>query len=232
MSFMQIVSFHTDSLDRFEELNRRWLEQSEGRRTVVDSALYRDRTDPTHYVSVNHFASWEDAQVNSHLPETDAYATEAVGLATGPVDFTDLDLVSSADVRVSTADRLRSLLETNEAPAGLLDDEVVLDMFVPHWHVVTRGADQVVAGLREEAPGRTIEQWEVHPTGEGVIVEYAYRTHATAEQPATLSVGMIVASLHGGRVGALKVHCAGNWTAELEQQIAEANTQATEGVPA
>jgi quinol monooxygenase YgiN len=232
MSFMQIVSFHTDSLDRFEELNRRWLEESEGRRTVVDGALYRDRTDPTHYVSVNHFASWEDAQANSSLPETDAYATEAMSLATGPVEFTDLDLVSSADVRVTLAERLHAMLETNEVLDGLIADDVTVDMFVPQWQVVTRGVDQMMAGLREEAPGRTFEQWEAHPITDGVFVEYAYRTHPTPEQPATLSVGTLVARLRGGRVASLRVHCAGNWSAELEQQIAEANAPATAGVPA
>ena len=223
MSFVQIISFHTDRIERFEELDRRWAEQTEGRRTLVDSALYRDRTDPTHYVSVNHFASWEDAQANSELPETDAYATEAMTLATGPVDFTDLDLVTSADVRASVAEGIRGMLEANELPEGLLHDDVVVDMYVPHWHVALRGVDQLMAGLREEAPARTIEQWDVHPSGEGVVVEFAYRCHATAEQPSTLSVGVLLATLRGGRVGSLKVHCAGNWTAELEQQIAESH---------
>ena len=220
MSFLQIVSFHTDRIDRFAELDARWTEETEGRRTLVDSAVYRDRDDETHYVAVNHFASWEDAQVNSNLPETDAFATEAMALSTGAPVFTDLDLVRSVDVRAAVADGLRTLLETNEAPDSLLHDDVTLDVFVPNWHVVERGADRVVGSLRDEGPSRTIEQWEVHPSRDGVIVEYAYRTSATADQPETLSVGVLVAHLRAGRVESLKVHCAGNWAADLEQEIA------------
>lgn len=223
MSFLQIVSFHTDQIERFEELDRRWAEETEGRRTLVDSALYRDRTDPTHHVAVNFFASWEDAQVNSALPETDAFATQAMSLSTGPVEFTDLDLVTSVDVRASAADGVRTLLETNVMPAGLLADDVAVDLLVPNWHVVLRGTDELMAGLRDEAPSRTIEQWDVHPSADGVIIEYAYRNHATAQQPETLSIGTLVARLHAGRVASMRVHCAGNWTAELEQQIAESH---------
>jgi hypothetical protein len=223
MSFLQIISFHTDRIERFAELEESWTEATEGRRTLVDSALYRDRTDGSHYVAVNYFPSWEAAQVNSNLPETDAFAREAVTLTTGSLEFTDLDLVSSADVRATVAAGLRTMLETSEAPAGLLHDEVTLDMYVPNCHRVERGPDRMAAVLREEAPGRTIEQWEVHPSGDGVIVEYSYRTHPTAEQPETLSVGVIVARLRGGRVGSLKVHCAGNWTAGIEQQISESH---------
>ncbi len=229
MSFVQIISFHTDRIDRFAELEERWTQETEGCRTVVDGALYRDRTDPTHYVSVNHFASWEDAQANSALPETDAMAAEAMTLATGPVDFTDLDLVSTADVRAKAAEGIRSLLEANVVPDGLLLDDVAVDLFVPNWHVVLRGVDELMTGLRDEAPSRTIEQWDVHPSGDGVIVEYAYRNHATAEQPETLSIGTLVAKLQGGRIASMRVHCAGNWTAELEQQIAESHRA---GVPA
>jgi quinol monooxygenase YgiN len=232
MSFVQIISFRTDRIEALEELERRWTEETEGRRTLVDGALYRDRHDPTHYVSVNHFASWEDARVNSALPETDAMAAQAMALTDGPAEFTDLDLVTSADLRQGVAHGLRHMLETNEVLDGLVADDVTVDMFVPHWQVVTRGVDQMVTGLREEAPGRTFEQWEAHPITDGVFVEYAYRTHPTPEQPATLSVGTLVARLRGGRVASLRVHCAGNWSAELEQQIAEANAPATAGVPA
>jgi quinol monooxygenase YgiN len=231
MSFVQIISFHTDRIDEIEELDRRWSESTEGRRTVVDGALYRDRTAPDHYVAVNYFASWEDAQVNSALPETDAFATAATGLATGPIEFTDLDLVRSADARLSLAEGLRQMLVANEVPDGVFHDDVTVDMYVPNWHVVTRGLDQMMTGLRAEASSRTIEEWVAHPIADGVIVEYAYRNHATADQPETLSVGTLVAHLRTGRVASMRVHCAGNWTAELEQQIAESNVEAS-AVPA
>ena len=100
-----------------------------------------------------------------------------MALSTGAPVFTDLDLVRSVDVRAAVADGLRTLLETNEPPDSLLHDDVTLDVFVPNWHVVERGADRVVGSLRDEGPSRTIEQWEVHPSRDGVIVEYAYRTN-------------------------------------------------------
>ena len=229
MSFLQIVSFHTDRIEAFEELDRRWVEETEGRRTVLDSALYRDRSDPTHYVAVNHFASWEEAQVNSHLPETDAFATRAMALADGPAEFTDLDLVRSVDVRATAADGLRRLLETNEVPEHLFADDLRVDLFVPNWHVVVRSVDEMMVGMREEASSRTLDQWDVHPVADGVIVEYAARNHATATQPETLSVGTVAARLQAGRIASLRVHCAGNWTAELQHQISESQTA---GVPA
>jgi quinol monooxygenase YgiN len=221
MTFLQTISFHTDQIDRFEELDRRWIEETEGRRTLVHSALYRDRTDPTHYVAVNYFASYDEAQVNSALPETDALAREAMTMSTGAVDFTDLDLVTAFDPRERVAAGIRQLLETNEPPAGLLHDDVRTDLFVPQWHVVERGVEELLAGLRADAPGRSIEQWDVHPIADGVIVEYSGTNHASAEQPETWSVGTLVARLRAGKVASIRVHCAGNWTAEQRQEIAE-----------
>lgn len=221
MSFLQTISFHTDQIERFEELDRRWVEETEGRRTLVDSALYRDRTDPTHYVAVNYFSSYDEAQLNNVLPETDAFAGEAMSMSTGDVDFTDLDLVVSFDLRTRVAEGIKQLLETNEPPAGLLHDDVTTDLFVPQWHVSERGVDELVDGLRSDAPSRTIEQWDVHPIADGVIIEYTGTNHASAEQPETWSVGMVVARLRAGRVASIKVHCAGNWTAEHRQEIAE-----------
>ena len=229
MSFAQIVSFHLDdasALESLAALERRWVQESQGRRTVVDGALYRDRTDPTHYVAFTCFASAADAAVNSALPETDAFAAGAAELTSGPVTYTDLDLVRAVDVRTHAAAGLRSLLETNEVPPGLLAEDVVTHLFVPNWAVVVRGRDALLAGLVDEAPSRTIEQWEVHPTGEGFVVEYAYRNHARGDQPATLSIGTVVARLRAGRIADLRTHCAGNWSAELERQVADADSAA------
>jgi hypothetical protein len=73
--------------------------------------------------------------------------------------------------------------------------------------------------LVDEAPGRSFDRYDVQTTNDGFVAEYAYRTIATTDQPRTLSVGVVVATLTGGRISSLRVHCAGNWDAGLEREV-------------
>jgi len=217
--FVQIVSFRTDRIEDFVALEDEWIRDTEGRRTLVDGALYRDRGDARRYWSINYFPSYEEAMVNSALPETTAFAEQAMARSDGPAEFVDLDLVTDLDVRRTRAAELRSLMETNTDPTGLLADDVVLDMYVPRWRVVNRGTDEVMGTLVDEAPGRSFDRYDAQTTDGGFVAEYAYRTTATTDQPSTLSVGVVVATLSGGRISSLRVHCAGNWDAGLEREV-------------
>ena len=217
--FVQIVSFRTDRIEDFVALEDEWIRDTEGRRTLVDGALYRDRGDARRYWSINYFPSYEEAMVNSALPETTAFAEQAMARSDGPAEFVDLDLVTDLDVRRTRAAELRSLMETNTDPTGLLADDVVLDMYVPRWRVVNRGTEAVMGTLVDEALGRSFDRYDVQTTGDGFVAEYAYRTTATTDQPSTLSVGVVVATLTGGRISSLRVHCAGNWDAGLEREV-------------
>lgn len=219
MSFVQIVSFRTDRSAELAAHEEQWLRDTEGRRTLVDGALYVDRSDPRHYYAINYFPSYEEAMVNSALPETTAFAEHAMAVSDGPGEFVDLDLVSGRDRHSDRAAELRVLLETSTDPTSLLDDDVVLDMYVPHGHVVWRGREQNLAGLVDETSARTFDQYDVRTFADGFLVEYAYRTTATADQPSLLSIGTAVCTVTGGRISHLRVHCAGAWTAEQEREI-------------
>ncbi|MFD3655766.1 ester cyclase [Streptomyces sp. 24-1644] len=93
MTFVQVIDCKTS---RAEELNRLmddWVDATQGRRTATHSIVGRDRADATHVVEIVEFPSYEEAQKNSHLPETDRIFREMVALCEGEPSFTDLDVV-------------------------------------------------------------------------------------------------------------------------------------------
>jgi hypothetical protein len=153
--------------------------------------------------------------VNSHLPETSLQAEQAGALATGPVEFIDLEPVGP--LFIACLDGLRSSIETSTAAAHTFADDVDMDMLVPHGRVRASGIAALEEGLRAEAPARDIEHWEVRPTGDGFVVEYAYRTKDVAEP--SLSAGILLATVVDGRISRLSLTCAGNWTAETEATV-------------
>ena len=217
MSFVQLVSFRTDRIDEFIAREQQWLAATDGRRTLLAGRLWVDRHDPRHYVSENVFASYESAMVNSALPETDAAARDFMTLSDEEVSFTDLDLVEEADDRIRLADAVRAALQTSTPDPAAFADDVVTEMMFPHHIGRQDGLEGMTAGLRDEAPMRTFDRWDVVPTDTGFVAEYAYRTGGTDDP--RLSVGVILATIHGGRIARLLVTCAGAWTAADEARI-------------
>ena len=214
MGFLQIISFSTDRYEEFVELERQWVEDTAGRRTSVGGRLYADRDRPGHYVALDWFDSYESAMVNSHQPETDAFAQKAMALATGPVEFSNLE--PALPEWNSQEDTLRRTLETSSAADGTFADDVVLDVLLPHGRTRSTGIAALEESLRAEAPGRDIELWRSHATFDGFAVEYAYRTHGTTP---SLAAGVMIAALRDGLVQRLLVTCAGNWSAETEATV-------------
>lgn len=215
MAFVQIISFRTDQYDELAALEQEWFDATEGKRTLLRQQSLVDRTDPRHHVLVAEFASHESAMENSNLPETDAIATRIAALTDG-AEFGDYDLVSEHDARRGLAAALRETMASSTLLPGTFRDDVAFEGLWPH--AVVRGAGTVFleGALREEAPARTIERWDVITTEAGFVVEYAYRTSGEVSH---LSMGVTVATVEGGRISRMVTTCGGSWDAVAEAQI-------------
>jgi hypothetical protein len=216
MTFVQIVSFSTDHFDQFQPLEDRWKAATEGRRTLLRDQVYVDRGNPRHYLVVNEFESYESAMVNSGLPETSELAKAFGMLVDGAVEYTDLDLMTQADVRHQLAARLRQGMETTTFTDELAGD-VVADAYFPDYVQRLSGPAALQDALAEEAPGREFDRWEIVTTENGFAGEYAYRTTGTATS--YLSIGTLLATVTAGRISHLIITCAGSWDADTESRI-------------
>lgn len=92
MTFIQIIEGQTDEFDAITALADTWAQETEGRRTARRSISTRDRNDPSHFVTIVFFDSYESAMENSELPETQELATKMSALLAGPPTFHDLDV--------------------------------------------------------------------------------------------------------------------------------------------
>ncbi len=215
MTFLQIITFTTDRIEEFHARERRWVRDSAGKRTGVGGQLYADRDQPGRYVALDWFDDYESAMRNSHLPETDAFAREAMALSTGDVVFSNLEPATPA--WNAGEDELRATLETSTVADHTFADDVDLDILVPHGRMRSNGIARLERALRDEAPGRDIERWQSQATFEGFVVEYAYRTHGTP----SLVAGLMLATLREGKIQRLSITCSGNWDAATEARVVE-----------
>ena len=92
MGFVQIMDFHASDIDGLQKANDEWRAATEGKRTLRREIVARDRNDPSHYVVLAFFDSYESAMENSALPETQASA-EQFGALTENMVFVDLDVI-------------------------------------------------------------------------------------------------------------------------------------------
>ena len=92
MGFIQIIDLHTDNPDGLKKANEEWRAATEGQRTLRREIVTQDRNDPSHYVIVTFFDSYESAMENSNLPATQASAEQFAALTTGTT-FLDLDII-------------------------------------------------------------------------------------------------------------------------------------------
>ena len=93
MGFVQIIEITTSKYDEMEALHDQWLRDTEGRRKVVAETICRDRERPDTYVVIVEFDSYEDAMINSDLPETAKVAAGYAALADEPQSFRNLDVI-------------------------------------------------------------------------------------------------------------------------------------------
>ncbi|MEW6153756.1 MAG: hypothetical protein AB1673_07180 [Actinomycetota bacterium] len=93
MGFIQIVEFSTDKHEEVKALQARFLEATEGKRTTARVTVTSDRDNPSRYMVIAEFPSYEAAMENSNLAETDAMASEMANLVDGPPTFHNLNVL-------------------------------------------------------------------------------------------------------------------------------------------
>lgn len=92
MAFIQIIEGHTSRADELTALTQQ-IEESSTDRTVRRSIRTQDRDDPSRFVVVVFFDSYESAMENSNLPETQEFSAKMMELLDGPPTFYNLDVV-------------------------------------------------------------------------------------------------------------------------------------------
>lgn len=93
MAFIQIIEGHTSRGDEIEALAADLEAKTQGRSTVRRSIRTQDRDDPTRFVMIVHFDSYESAMENSNMPETGEFSQKMMELLDGPPTFQNLDVV-------------------------------------------------------------------------------------------------------------------------------------------
>lgn len=93
MAFIQIIDYRTDCPEEVDRVLTEWINASTGRRTATRTRVCRDRDDPTHYMEILVFDSYDDALVNSELAVTNAIHEVFVPLCTDGPRFINLDVV-------------------------------------------------------------------------------------------------------------------------------------------
>src|SRR5437764_15198127 len=92
MSFIQLISYRTHEPEKVGRLLDEWITNSAGQRTATRTRVGKDRNDPTRYVEILEFPSYEEAMRNSQLDVTTATDARFRPLI-ADLTFTDLDLV-------------------------------------------------------------------------------------------------------------------------------------------
>jgi quinol monooxygenase YgiN len=93
MAFIQIIDGHTSRADEVGALARELEDSTQGRYTVRRSIRTQDRDDPSRFMIIAFFDSYESAMENSNLPETDAFSKRMMELVDRPPTFYNLDVV-------------------------------------------------------------------------------------------------------------------------------------------
>ncbi len=93
MTFIQIIEGHTSLGDEIAAASAELEAAAAGRFTVRRSIRTQDRDDPTHFMTIVFFDSYESARENSDLPETGEFAAKMMELVDGPPTFHNLDVV-------------------------------------------------------------------------------------------------------------------------------------------
>ena len=76
-----------------EALSAELEDRTEGRYTVRRSIRTQDRDDPSRFMVIVFFDSYESAMENSNLPETTEFSQKMAELLDGPPTFYNLDVV-------------------------------------------------------------------------------------------------------------------------------------------
>lgn len=93
MAFIQIIEGHTSRGDEIEALSAELEDRTQGRFTARRSIRTQDREDPSRFMVIVFFDSYESAMENSNLPETTEFSQKMMELVDGPPTFYNLDVI-------------------------------------------------------------------------------------------------------------------------------------------
>lgn len=93
MTFVQIIEYETNRPDELDALFDEWVAATEGKRTVSREVHARDRRNPSHFVDIVEFPSYEAAMRNNELAETQKVAAEIQARCTNGPRFMNLDVM-------------------------------------------------------------------------------------------------------------------------------------------
>ena len=93
MTFVQIIEYETTRDEEVTRLWDEWMRTTEGKRTVAREVHGKDRENPSHYVDIVEFPSYEQAMRNNDLPETQRIAEQFRELCTKEPRFVNLEIV-------------------------------------------------------------------------------------------------------------------------------------------
>lgn len=98
MGFVQLIELRTRRIDEVNALFDEWLALTRGRRSAQRGMMCADRDDPGVYVEVIEFPSYEEAMLNSQLPETQEWADRVSEVCESPPLFRNLDVIRRQDL--------------------------------------------------------------------------------------------------------------------------------------
>lgn len=92
MKFAQIIEFRSSHGDQIKALEEEWMAASQGTRphSIGISGVDRDRPDT--FLVVVQWDSYEEAQKNNDLPQTNEYAQKMAALCDEPPTFRNIDV--------------------------------------------------------------------------------------------------------------------------------------------
>ncbi|HEX7277649.1 MAG TPA: hypothetical protein VF244_09780 [Acidimicrobiales bacterium] len=96
MAFIQIIEYRTSDHESMRKAEEEWLAATEGKRTARRLITGQDRNDPSRFMEIVFFDSYESAMENSNLPETAAAAEQFMSLSDGAV-FHDLEVIGDME---------------------------------------------------------------------------------------------------------------------------------------
>ena len=91
--FVQIIQYETDDIDASIALDKEYLEKTEGKRASGRGLTCADRDNPGRYFTIVEFDSYEDAQKNNDMPETQEFAEKQMKNSKGEATFYNLDVL-------------------------------------------------------------------------------------------------------------------------------------------
>lgn len=99
MTFVQIIEYETDRIDELNRAFDEWMSATEGKRTVMHELHTQDRDNPSHYVDIVEFPSYDKAMENNGLPETGRIADQMRELCTSEPRFVNLEVAREVPPR-------------------------------------------------------------------------------------------------------------------------------------